>query len=243
MADINPMDFLLWLSEELETRDWDSASVGTQLGLAMNFVFLLARANSGSSSPSDDIFSDETSSGWLSFLVSSRLLGRTAVYHVEANRMYCKDLSAGMGPHSFLFHQCFLHDYANAQVSTLSGQGRQAAFDAFCTTCESEPIERIAFDAPELSRKSDNTRICRVASPPRQDIRCLGVVSLGSSASVLAPVLSLWPWACFDVHDLPSSSSSRPPTKCDGFEYTHSAGPCFCSASLLLFSICATSKG
>lgn len=121
MAAINPMDFLLWLSEELETRDWDSASVGTQMGLAMNFVFLLARANSGSSSPSDDIFSDETSSGWLSFLVSSRLLGRTAVYHIEANCIYCKDLSAGMGPHSFLFHQCFLHDYANAQVSTLSG--------------------------------------------------------------------------------------------------------------------------
>ncbi|CCT65038.1 uncharacterized protein FFB20_03352 [Fusarium fujikuroi] len=69
MAAINPMDFLLWLSEELETRDWDSASVGTQMGLAMNFVFLLARANSGSSSPSDDIFSDETSSGWLSFLI------------------------------------------------------------------------------------------------------------------------------------------------------------------------------
>ncbi|KAL5595536.1 hypothetical protein FOVSG1_009225 [Fusarium oxysporum f. sp. vasinfectum] len=69
MAAINPMDFLLWLSEELETRDWDSASVGTQMGLAMNFVFLLARANSGSSTPSDDIFSDETSSGWLSFLV------------------------------------------------------------------------------------------------------------------------------------------------------------------------------
>ncbi|KAF5589923.1 hypothetical protein FPANT_6161 [Fusarium pseudoanthophilum] len=69
MAAINPMDFLLWLSEELETRDWDSASVGTQMGLAMNFAFLLARANSGSSTPSDDIFSDESSSGWLSFLV------------------------------------------------------------------------------------------------------------------------------------------------------------------------------
>ncbi|KAL4729360.1 hypothetical protein ACLX1H_003776 [Fusarium chlamydosporum] len=69
MAALNPMDFLLWLSEELETRDWDSATAGTQMGLAMNFVFLLARANSGSSTKSDDIFSDETSSGWLSFLV------------------------------------------------------------------------------------------------------------------------------------------------------------------------------
>ncbi|KAI6769140.1 hypothetical protein HG531_010244 [Fusarium graminearum] len=69
MAAINPMDFLLWLSEELETRDWDSATVGTQMGLAMNFLFLLARANSGSTTKSDDIFSDDTSSGWLSFVV------------------------------------------------------------------------------------------------------------------------------------------------------------------------------
>ncbi|CEI40493.1 hypothetical protein FVEN_g1634 [Fusarium venenatum] len=69
MAAMNPMDFLLWLSEELETRDWDSATAGTQMGLAMNFLFLLARANSGSSTKSDDIFSDDTSSGWLSFFV------------------------------------------------------------------------------------------------------------------------------------------------------------------------------
>lgn len=69
MAAINPMDFLLWLSEELETRDWDSATVGTQMGLTMNFLFLLARANSGSTTKSDDIFSDDTSSGWLSFVV------------------------------------------------------------------------------------------------------------------------------------------------------------------------------
>lgn len=43
---LNPMDFLLWLSEEMETRDWDSNLVGTQIGLSFNFVFLLARANS-----------------------------------------------------------------------------------------------------------------------------------------------------------------------------------------------------
>jgi hypothetical protein len=75
MAAMNPMDFLLWLSEELETRDWDSATAGTQMGLAMNFLFLLARANSSSSTKSDDVFSDETSSGWLTFFVSFMLLG------------------------------------------------------------------------------------------------------------------------------------------------------------------------
>lgn len=73
-AMLNPMDFLLWLSEELETRDWDSKIVGTQIGLALNFTFLLARANSGISTSSDDIFRDETSSGWFAFLVRSRSL-------------------------------------------------------------------------------------------------------------------------------------------------------------------------
>lgn len=71
------MDFLLWLSEELETRDWDSKLVGTQLGLAMNILFLLARANAGlTSSPSDDdIFGDETRTGWFSYVVSIALQG------------------------------------------------------------------------------------------------------------------------------------------------------------------------
>lgn len=69
---LNPMDFLLWLSEELETRDWDSKLVGTQLGLGMNLVFLLARANSGSSSAwsDSDIFGDDGKPGLLSYVVS-----------------------------------------------------------------------------------------------------------------------------------------------------------------------------
>jgi hypothetical protein len=73
---LNPMDFLLWLSEEMETRDWDSGLVGTQLGLGLNFLFLIVRANSGSKQASDDIFGDDGSSGWLSMLVSlSHILG------------------------------------------------------------------------------------------------------------------------------------------------------------------------
>lgn len=66
---LNPMDFLLWLSEELETRDWDSKALGTQLGLAFNFVFLLARANSRESGDQDDVFSDAGSSNMTTYLV------------------------------------------------------------------------------------------------------------------------------------------------------------------------------
>jgi hypothetical protein len=68
-AMLNPMDYMLWLSEELETRDWNSDIVGTQLGLGMNFVLLLCRANTGRSSSGDDIFHDDRGSGWLSFFV------------------------------------------------------------------------------------------------------------------------------------------------------------------------------
>jgi hypothetical protein len=74
-AMLNPMDFLLWLSEEIETRDWNSKLVGTQLGLAMNFAFLLARANSGRRSTADDVFGDGGGSGWLEFFVSTLLAG------------------------------------------------------------------------------------------------------------------------------------------------------------------------
>lgn len=75
-SNLNPMDFLLWLSEELETRDWDSKLVGTQLGVVMNILFLLARANVGlTSSTDDDIFGDETKIGWFSYVVSIALQG------------------------------------------------------------------------------------------------------------------------------------------------------------------------
>jgi hypothetical protein len=69
-SNLNPRDFSLWLSEEIETRDLDAKEVGTYIGLVLNFVFLLARGSSGATSASnDDVFADEDASGWLSFFV------------------------------------------------------------------------------------------------------------------------------------------------------------------------------
>lgn len=74
-AAIDPWDFFLWLSEEIETRDFGSKSLGSQLGLAFNFVFILARVYGSSStgSDNDDVFndSDSDSAGWLAYFVSS----------------------------------------------------------------------------------------------------------------------------------------------------------------------------
>lgn len=68
---LDPWDFFLWLSEEIETRDLGSKSLGTQFGIALNFVFLIARANGAHSSDVDDVFTDTTESGWLSYFVST----------------------------------------------------------------------------------------------------------------------------------------------------------------------------
>lgn len=58
-AFLNPMDFYLWLSEEIQTFDWDSEGFGTKFGLAANFVYLLARANIVSRRDDiDDVFGD-----------------------------------------------------------------------------------------------------------------------------------------------------------------------------------------
>jgi hypothetical protein len=70
---LNPGDFLLWLSEEFETRDWDSKQFGTPLALGLHITLLISRANSANSGSSrrDDVFGDVNSgSGWLSYIVS-----------------------------------------------------------------------------------------------------------------------------------------------------------------------------
>jgi hypothetical protein len=69
---LNPGDFLLWLSEEIETRDWDSKQFAAPLALGLHIAFLVSRANSGNSGRSggDDVFGDDYSgTGWFSYIV------------------------------------------------------------------------------------------------------------------------------------------------------------------------------
>ncbi|KAF6829422.1 DUF2418 domain-containing protein [Colletotrichum plurivorum] len=93
-AMLNPMDFLLWLSEELETRDWDSKALGTQLGLGFNFAFLLARANCMATDGEDDVFNDGGSGSIVTFLVRPLVwfLGvfsvANAIYTMSRTRQY-----------------------------------------------------------------------------------------------------------------------------------------------------------
>ena len=74
-AYFDPRDFLLWVSEGLDASDWDqwSKDWGTSVGIGMNILMLIARANTGQQRGRvvDDVFSDEKrSDGWLGWLVS-----------------------------------------------------------------------------------------------------------------------------------------------------------------------------
>lgn len=71
---LNPVDFLLWLSEEIDSNGWDQLEKewAIPIGVGLNLVFLVARANTGVRSRSyDDVFGDDSAgSGWLSWFVS-----------------------------------------------------------------------------------------------------------------------------------------------------------------------------
>ena len=72
---LNPLDFLLWLSEEIDANDWDQfeKNWSITLGVILNIVFLIARANSQSSGSRtvDDVFGDDEGAPWMSWLVCS----------------------------------------------------------------------------------------------------------------------------------------------------------------------------
>lgn len=69
---LNPRDNLLWLSEWIETSDWDSKKSAAPIAVGLHIIFLIARANTGRSGTKggDDVFGDDYSgTGWLSYIV------------------------------------------------------------------------------------------------------------------------------------------------------------------------------
>jgi hypothetical protein len=133
-AILNPMDFLLWLSEEMETRDWDSQLVGTQIGLALNFVFLLARANSGpSSSSGDDIFGDDSGGSWLRFVVSSK---NALSFSKSCTLTVFEGPSSGLGFGILFLHSHILCPESHPQVPTIPSRRRRQAINPISTACE-----------------------------------------------------------------------------------------------------------
>lgn len=74
-AYLDPWDFLLWLSEELNSTEWEDwiKEWSIPLGATVNFIFIVCRANSsGLDRSDDDVFGDydlRQGSGWFAWLV------------------------------------------------------------------------------------------------------------------------------------------------------------------------------
>ncbi|EFQ99926.1 hypothetical protein MGYG_02933 [Nannizzia gypsea CBS 118893] len=72
-AYLNPLDFLLWLSEELDSSDWEQweKEWALPVGIALNVLFLVARANSQKGSRAhDDVFGDDGGVSYVAWLAS-----------------------------------------------------------------------------------------------------------------------------------------------------------------------------
>ena len=101
-AYLNPLDFLLWLSEELDSSDWDhwQQEWATTVGVALNVIFLAARANSGPSEriTGGDVFGEGGShTAWLAWLV--RPLGISTEQY--SRLMRCRQLLSSTSCHSY----------------------------------------------------------------------------------------------------------------------------------------------
>lgn len=68
----NIYDWLLWLSEEIESSGWEQLEKewANIIGIVLNFVFMIARANINTKPKQyDDVFSEGSSSGWAAAIV------------------------------------------------------------------------------------------------------------------------------------------------------------------------------
>lgn len=72
----NPYDFLLWLSEELDANGLDQLEKewAIPIGVVLNLVFLIARANVNKTSDGyDDVFGDHNGGGWTTWFVCNTI--------------------------------------------------------------------------------------------------------------------------------------------------------------------------
>ncbi|RAR00845.1 hypothetical protein DDE82_006939 [Stemphylium lycopersici] len=69
----DPSDWLIWISEELNSSDWEdfASSYALYIGVGANLLFVLAQANSGASQASDDdgVFSEIEGPGWVKWIL------------------------------------------------------------------------------------------------------------------------------------------------------------------------------
>ena len=87
-AYLDPLDFLLWLSEHLESSDWSEwlKEWVVPTGVVLNVVFLVARANTGPTlrSPGNGVFGDDDDyTPWSAWFVRNPLI------HIVRRAFWC----------------------------------------------------------------------------------------------------------------------------------------------------------
>ncbi|RDW79705.1 hypothetical protein BP6252_04343 [Coleophoma cylindrospora] len=153
-AYLNPLDFLLWLSEELETRDWDNKTAVTPFAFGFHFVFLIARANSRIST-GDDVFGDERSgSSWL-----------TSLAHFLVLLLSC--LSVGNAAYTFLRKRHYRLFESNVETPQTTPSARRVRVDS--SPMSSSPLRYVKSILPDTNVNS------RVHPDPTRDVWELAV--------------------------------------------------------------------
>ncbi|KAK1909473.1 hypothetical protein P3342_007642 [Pyrenophora teres f. teres] len=75
---LDPSDWLIWISEELNSSDWDdfASSYSLYIGFGANLLFVLAQANSGAPTVDDDdgVFSEIQGPGWVKWIMGLLVL-------------------------------------------------------------------------------------------------------------------------------------------------------------------------
>jgi hypothetical protein len=138
-AYLDPADWLLYISEELDTSGWDQLEKewAIPIGIALNLVFLIARSNQHKqSSAYDDVFGEVKGPGWFAWLVSAKTsCGQTIADHGNVGIIY--------RPRSFhpLFRQRILHLPAQTTLPSVRDLDRQCTKHTICpaSTCSVFP--------------------------------------------------------------------------------------------------------
>jgi hypothetical protein len=122
---LNPWDFLLWASETIEGYDLDELEKdwGLVIGITLNVVFLVARANGRSSGRKaiDDVFGEDEGVPWLSWLVSCayylRLMSCCKDIQADSRYLTLLGIIHSLLPRHFIGTERLLHLLSQAALS------------------------------------------------------------------------------------------------------------------------------
>ena len=211
---LNPWDFLLWLSEEIDGHDWDAMEKdwGLVIGISVNLLFLVARANSRSSGSQaiDDVFGDDEGVPWLSWLVSEPVV--ILDLHLDLRIDLCASF-LGYFHHSCLddtlHRECDLHLLSQALLPHVRNTDHSDTRYTICPA-RSRQLESNGFITISIPGQCAFHRVRRVQSSSPCGAGCMGACDVGSSPNQCSAILLSQPGTCPGLLALSADSGVRP---------------------------------